>query len=434
MLTSCLSELPSVATKATRRRFLAWAAGGSLAVVARALQAAGPETNTAEFRAHALGMLYGSAIGDALGGPIEFLESDAPTGLCAARRWPEQRRLTPEICQALASTIPLLEYASLRPEAAPYGPWREHAPPGTITDDTRHKIILLSAVQRAVQAERPLAVDDIARSFLDFHLADDLSADLATLVEEGLREYRLASRWVLGERNLALARPVERLWAGVDNCSGQMMFLPLAIPWAGSPDDTYAQVFALDFIDTPLAKDITAAIVAGIAASLSASGLQRSPPGRWELLLQVMRETDPYGFRDVPFAGRQLDRWMDTAERLAREAEGCPKRLYHLLETAGRPTYWWDAHFTLLVPLSMLHLTQFNPLAALHLTLDFGHDTDSYAQLLGAWIGAVHGVDLFPAEWRAAVDRGLERDFAQRIEKWLDLLVQLPAGQASDDR
>ena len=99
-------------------------------------------------------------------------------------------------------------------------------------------------------------------------------------------------------------------------------------------------------------------------------------------------KTDPFRFRDVPFAGRQLDRWLDLSDSIVQRARGCPATMYRLLEQEGKPVYYWDAHFTLLVPLTMLKACRFNPLAAMHLTLDFGHDTDSYAQVLGAMIGA----------------------------------------------
>lgn len=53
------------------------------------------------------------------------------------------------------------------------------------------------------------------------------NAELATLNEEGFREYVYAARWLLGERDLSVAKPVERLWAGIDTCAGQMLLPPL---------------------------------------------------------------------------------------------------------------------------------------------------------------------------------------------------------------
>ncbi len=40
-----------------------------------------------------------------------------------------------------------------RLEPAPYGPWPARAPAGTVTDDTRHKIVLMRALRSAASSE-----------------------------------------------------------------------------------------------------------------------------------------------------------------------------------------------------------------------------------------------------------------------------------------
>ncbi|MEM7477416.1 MAG: ADP-ribosylglycohydrolase family protein, partial [Planctomycetota bacterium] len=182
----------------------------------------------------ARGLLLGGLIGDALGGPIEFLEPrPQQTGLTDARSWAADKALDLKLLQELAANVPLLEYKTLRPETAAYGPWVKSAPAGTLTDDSRHKIILLRAIATAEQEKVPLNAMHLAQAFLDFSPimpADKQEAlALEELVEEGLQEYRFAARWLLGERDLAKARPIERIWAGVNNCSGQMLLPPLAL-------------------------------------------------------------------------------------------------------------------------------------------------------------------------------------------------------------
>ncbi len=370
------------------------------------------------------GTLLGGLIGDALGGPIEFRDLPASeTGLAGARAWGDDERLTRARLQVLSESIPLLGYEEFRPETAPYGPWRSHAPAGTLTDDSRHKIVLVRALAAAKTEGRAASAEDIARQFLAFEPENENDSEqLRDLNEEGFREYRYAARWLLGERDESMARPLERLWAGVNNCSGQMMFPPLAVKYAGDPERAYRATYELDFIDTPYAKDMAAALVAGLASVLSSGQDQASVEGRWQCLLEAMQATDPFAYRDVPFAGRQLDQWMTRAREFAERAKGKPKQLYRLLETEGEPVFWWDAHFTMLVPLSMLHLCDFDPLAALHLTLDFGHDTDSYAQVLGCMIGAVHGASVFPERMVEAVESRLQSDFDENVDSWLEIL------------
>ena len=374
------------------------------------------------------GALIGGLIGDALGGPIEFRESPAAeTGLTAARSWGDGERLTKGKLQELAQSVPLLGYADLRPDPAAYGPWKRKAPAGTLTDDSRHKIVLIRALAAAKELGREATAEDIAKQFLAFEPVNkDRDQELRDLNEEGFREYRYAAEWLLGVRDLSKARPLERLWAGVNNCSGQMMFPPLAVQYAGEPEPAYRRTYELDFIDSPLARDIASALVAGLAAALAPDRSDNksdiSSEERWQTLLEAMRSTDPYGYGEVPFAGRQLDKWLSRAEEFADKADGRPKELYHLLETDGKPVYWWDAHFTLLVPLSMLYLCDFEPLAAMHLTLDFGHDTDSYAQVLGCMIGAVHGALVFPEKFITATESSLRTDFGENVEGWLTIL------------
>jgi len=204
-----------------------------------------------------------------------------------------------------------------------------------------------------------------------------------------------------------------------------MMFPPLALVDPGQSETAYLRCYELNFIDSPAAKDMIAAINAGLAELMGAESLKLGAKQRWALLLDTMRKTDPYGYADVPFVGRRLHHWMDLAESIARRAQGSPAKAYRLLLQEGKPVFFWDAHFTLLVPLTMLHLSRFDPLAALHLCLDFGHDTDSYAQLLGAMVGAVHGADIFPDSLSTPIKTRLEQDFGESVEDWVSVLVSL---------
>jgi ADP-ribosylglycohydrolase len=74
--------------------------------------------------------------------------------------------------------------------------------------------------------------------------------------------------------------------------------------------------------------------------------------------------------------------------------------------------------------LTLLRLCEFEPLSALHLTLDFGHDTDSYAQVLGALAGAVHGMDIWNKETSTAVESRLAADYGETIDDWIDILAE----------
>jgi ADP-ribosylglycohydrolase len=406
-----------------RRRFLAGVCGLSAAALARTIPAAeGTDANPSRAQA----MLIGSLIGDALGGPIEFKSPEQVREIMpAARWWPADRVIDAATKNELADSLQMFSYAELRPQAVAYGPWQTKAARGTITDDSRHKIILIRALRSMLaDGSDRLSKQDLAAALLAFqpNPARIPDPELSALVDEGLREYRYASRWILGERDPDVALPVERLWSGIANCSGQMMMTPLAALFPGQPERAYRETFRIDFIDAPIARDIAAAINAGLAAALDPKLDNDSPQKRWSALLAAMRDTDPYRLGGVPFAGRPLHRWLDLAESIAQRAGGQPSKIYELLESEGKPVYYWDAHFTLLVALTMLRACEFEPWSAMHLTLDFAHDTDSYAQILGAMAGAVHGINIFPIAMRTAVEQRLAADYGESIGDWVRTL------------
>jgi ADP-ribosylglycohydrolase len=407
-----------------RRYFLASASALSGGVLARSIPAADGD-DVAASRSYA--MLIGSLIGDALGGPIEFKPPEQLRSIMPdARSWESDQVIDAQVKKRLAHSLQMFSYAELRPEPAAYGPWKAKAERGTITDDSRHKIVLMRGLRKMLAESRDqFTTKDVAQQFLSFrpHEQQDTHPELAALVEEGLREYRYASRWILGHRDPADALPVERLWSGIANCSGQMMMTPLAALFPGEPEKAYRETFRLDFIDAPIARDIASAINAGLAAALDPRLDDASTEQRWQSLLSAMRNTDPYRLGDVPFAGRPLHRWLDLAESIAQRSGGRPAKIYELLEKEGKPVYYWDAHFTLLVALTMLRACDFDPISAMHLTLDFGHDTDSYAQLLGAMAGAVHGMDIFPNTMCTAVETRLAADYGESVHDWVRTLT-----------
>ncbi len=439
-----------------RRRILSsfavlWAAS-AVKVSAQTTAEQSKTTDTAEALAHRLGIsldrlrgfLIGSLLGDALGGPIEFSDPDRlPDDMPHVRQWKAGTKLTATHCETLARTLRLRGYETLRPETAPFGPWRKRAPAGTITDDSRHKIILLRAIKRAVdhagQARVTIDRSRLAAEYLSpLRHVDESAASTAALDHDGFKPYRDAARWWAAKSiqssreptpeptpNLASepAYPPERLWAGVANCSGQMALLPLAAVFPGKPVAAYEATYAIDFLDSDHAVDYCAAINAGIAEVLSGRHNDSDPDTRMQALIQTMIQTDPYHYADIPFTERPFAQWLSRGRQWAESADRDPRQLFEKLEREGKPHYWWDAHFTFVVPLAIMHLCRDDPMAAMNLCLDFGHDTDSYAQLLGAWIGAIHGREVFPTSMVRQVERRLEVDFGESVDDWCRTLL-----------
>jgi hypothetical protein len=264
----------------------------------------------------------------------------------------------------------------------------------------------------------------LAEEYLRFAQSDTVKRrpHYGPLCEEFLREYRFAARWVLGERNLDRARPTDRLWAGLPTVSGQMALLPLAALYAGRPADAYRAAYTAAFFDVGTAKDINSAVVAGLAAALTVSVSPNSTVHAWNEIEHTMRTVDPYGYLKIPFATRPVVQWLDFAHDAVRAADGRPKRLFEILEQEGEAKYYWEAHSALSVAFAILRICHYDPLAALHLTLDFGHDTDSVAQLVGGFAGAVYGADVFPLHMRRQVAERLQEDYDESLSAWVEIL------------
>jgi ADP-ribosylglycohydrolase len=374
------------------------------------------------------GLLLGSLIGDALGGPIEFQAPDRVAQLSnPPKRWRDDEVLDENARRAAVGRLALRSYRDLRPAPEPFGQWPANALPGTITDDSRHKMILLAGLDRARRHQQwPFDRSALAQAYLDWPTAGPVRKDpeVTALRQEWLAEWHLASRWQLGERDLTRALPPERIWNGLPTCCGQMTMLPLAGLFPGDPERAYRAAYALGLFDNGWGKDLNAAIVAGLAQALS---LPASLPAieTWESIFDAMRRTDPFRYGKVPWVTRSVDRWLDLALSAAREADDQPYRLFARLDTEFRDTIKWEAQVPFVVTFAVLALSAFDPLAALQLSLEWGHDTDSYAQLVGAFIGARHGAALFPASLSAPVLERLRADYAVDLDDWVRLLAEL---------
>ena len=386
-------------------------------------------TATSDLERRVGGMLYGTAFGDAFGGPIEFQNPDQIQKLPSPpRRWRSDDTLNPEERRALAARIQLRPYDPLRPAPESYGQWNPHAAPGTITDDTRHKLILLSALHQTDQQDRwPFGSREMAQAFLDWPSQKVISGNpgYVALAADWLEEWQLSARWLLGDRDPQRARPPERMWQGLPTCCGQMTSLPLAALFPGRPEEAYQAAWRIGFFDNGWGKDLNAALVAGLSVALTLPS-DRSHPGKdWNQIISVMRTCDPYGYSKIRWTQRAVDRWLDYALRTAREAGGRPARMFAAWETEFQENAKWEAQIPFVVMIGCLSICDFDPLASLQLTQEWGWDTDSYAQVLGAFVGALYGKEIFRQEWLEAVQAGLDRDFNVQLDREATFLTRL---------
>ncbi|MEL6132552.1 MAG: ADP-ribosylglycohydrolase family protein [Bacteroidota bacterium] len=354
-----------------------------------------------DFAARVHGMLYGSAIGDAVGAPLEFVEP--PLGHA---HWRHGEQLTTSHIEKLTSRF---QMRRSQREAEPFGYWLKDAPLGSITDDTRFKLLFIQALDR----EKVITGMAIARAILSFE-----DGAYEVLAQEWLSEFREAAKWALNQGGL----PPDRMWGGIESLAGQLIFLPLAALHPGRPEAAYLHAWSANIFDTGVAKDINSAVVAGLSVALAG--------GDWAEIRSHMLRVDPYKFGQAVYGERPLAKWIDNAESWVSTSQRQPRKLFELLETRLEAQVWWEAWVPVVIMFASLQMVDYHPVAAMQLALEFGHDTDSYLQLMGAFIGAMYGPDVFPASMREQVNTQLEQQYDTSLDTWSQRLIQCQGRQS----
>lgn len=312
------------------------------------------------------GLVWGSLYGDAFGGPYEFLDVK-PHPLIT-----KNRALSNREWRELAKSVRLIDY---KMKKSAYGAWIDYAPAGSITDDSRHKVIFWDSLIND-KTNKEL----IAKSYIKYFKK-------SKAYSEWLGEYvRSAYFFISPSHRLAL--PKERLWGGIATQAGQMIYLMNALNFKGQPSKAYIDTYKMNIFDNGEALDFTSSVVAGLSHSL----LDRST---WESTKISLKNIDPYMYSKVPFLKRKVLSSIKLAEKLVRLARGNPKKLFIMLEENLNAKTWWEADTSFTISYAFLEMAKDYPLASLALVRDFGHDTDSYAQVIGAFLGAIYGESLF---------------------------------------
>ena len=346
------------------------------------------------------GMLMGSAIGDAAGGPVEFVDPPLRSYWTTS-----DERITKEGIKKLGKLFKLRPYQK---DVEPFAQWESYGPEGTITDDTRFKLILFNTLKNY---NGELTQQNFARSVLDFR--QELPERYRDDYDRWIPEIAYATEWALGERENAY--PVERIWGGIPTMEGQMPFLPIAALNPMDPEWCYLKCYELGYFDIGIAKDINSALVAGLARALQADG-------NWKNFEEAMRSVDPYKYNEVLYVDRQLIKWLEMAHHLVEKADGNIATLFALLEDNLETTYWWETWVPVVVVMACAEIVNYDPMASMQLMIEFGHDTDSYAQVMGAVMGAIHGKDIWPKQISKTVNVRMKEQFNQNVDDWM-LLV-----------
>ncbi|HHE71047.1 MAG TPA: ADP-ribosylglycohydrolase family protein [Chloroflexi bacterium] len=322
------------------------------------------------------GSLLASAVGDAMGGPVE--------GLCYTA-----------IAQRYGVVDTCLPY-----DFAPdyHNHFRTTA--GSVTDDTRLRCLVARAVTEADPVRYGLLPrrGDLLKVLVETYYGSD-----DALTRGFLEEYVLGGLY--GQDRLA--------WDGQPTNGFLMANAPLGLICPGEPDVAFGLSFALDFISGGYAR-ISAAMGAAAVAAAAAVPAAAVSEATVEAVVEAMFQA-AQRYRRIGPQTRQWQ-WYATVfelnERLVGEAVEIALRYRDVL--AVREDYYKrlaagplgsEAAQTLAVALGMLVAAGGDLRLAIIGAVNYGRDCDSYASLAGAIAGAMHGVDAIPNSWRTVVRR-----------------------------
>ena len=376
------------------------------------------------------GLITGTFLGDALGGPIEFQgHPEIQATPNPPKLWADTNDVMDDAAiKAAADRMYFREYKYLLPFVQSYGCWTKNAPPGSVTDDSRHKMILMQMLRTALQKNQwPLTAKHSAQSYLDWSKSKTIKTHPGydTLCPQWLGESYKSINWIMGSRKIGQAYPVERMWNALPTCYGQMALTPMAALYPGEPEKAYLAAYNTAWFDIGFAKDMIASSVAGISVGLTLAPTKMTNEELWIKVFDAMIKTDPYDYSKVPWCERQTHRWLEVADLYAKEANGSPAKLFALLDKEFMYTTKWEAQVPFLVVFSILKVCKYDPLAAMQLCIEWGNDHDTYPQFLGAFVGAIYGPDIFKKDMSTTITRRVQLDYGENIDEWVNTLMTI---------
>ncbi len=373
-----------------------------------------PQFDRAVLNDKVLGMLLGSAIGDAMGAPTEM--------------W-SRREIAVNY-----GFVDRLDTMVRAPSAE--GTWDYNLPAGGTTDDTRWKKLMaefLLMPHSGFGNEDALDAADFARHIVGTYQAhvkelravsgfDPEAFEAATRRMAWLQEWvQVANAFAAGDaQNYSMA--LSKFYGGEVTCAGMLYSPMIGAFYPGRPVEAYDAAYRLSIFDLGYARDISAITGAMVAAAMLPNANQHQ-------VMNVLRDVDPQGYFKSRLVGRSAYRKLQEARGIVYSVRQIPRSV---LDTLHAPypehlpvdTLFWgqmqqaflqldarnqDLPFHAgeihLVNLTALLLSNFDFEKALMFVINYGRDNDTTGAVTGAILGAYWGADKLPYHLKEAVLR-----------------------------
>lgn len=359
------------------------------------------ELTKEEYYDKILGLLVGSAIGDAMGAPTEMWHRD-------------QIRIQDGFVNKLTTLY--------RPDS-PEGPWEDFMEAGSTTDDTRWKYLTTKFLTQKGSVPDSLN----AKDFADF-LVERYLSEMATLkkieafdpepIEKQLKQMNWLQEWAKVAKPYAegdidkYSYARDRFYGGEMACAGMLYAPMIGGVYPANPNRAYLEAFRLGIFDIGYARDIT-----GLTAAMTARAMK--PRVTYEEITAVCYETDPLRYGNSRLVGRLAYQTYQTVKNIVAEAKktdtpsekslkgfsGSAVELaqlneaYELLDNHLQqiPFHAGEIH---LINLAAIEFAQGDFQKAVEFAVNYGRDNDTIAAVTGAILGAMHGFNKLPVSTR----------------------------------
>lgn len=361
----------------------------------------------AELYDRILGMLVGSAIGDAMGAPTEM--------------WPREAiQLEYGFVQGLDSMVR---------EISPEGVWKANLPAGGTTDDTRWKSLAVDYLLS--QTTESLEPKDFASHILKSYegsltkLKNTEGVDVEPF-ENALQEANWLSEWAkvatpYRDANLGgYTDSLSKFYGGEMVCAGLLYAPALGAFYPGNPKKAYQEAYKLSFFDLGYARDLTA-----LAAAMTAAGML--PGASQDSILATLR-LDPAGYFQSRLVGRTSHKLLKDALYIVHEAKQMdslhsPMSLenpalifaYSQLDLRQQDMPFHAGEIYLQSITAMLY-ADFDFKNTLIFLTNYGRDNDTTASLAGGILGAWYGYSGLPVSEREKVVRVTREELGIDLE------------------
>ncbi|MEO1626539.1 MAG: ADP-ribosylglycohydrolase family protein [Bacteroidota bacterium] len=369
------------------------------------LERKGFEGSKDQFYDKVLGCLVGSAIGDAMGSPVEM--------------WTQQ---------AIRETYGFIDrpIANIRP-ASPEGPWQGNLAAGTTTDDTRWKYLLAQYLLDLPAGQFP---DDLSFAQFVSRQYDLIKKDIvqrdgfrAEALEENGRYLIWLQEWVKvadayqsGDVQ-TYATAASKFYGGEMSCAGMLYAPLLGILYPNQPQLAYEQSWPLTFFDLGYAKDISAMTAALVAAAFH-------PTASTDSLLAIHSWVDQQAYGKSRLIGRIVNNIYQDAnnnyqqslqassspnpKQLPAHFQGDAQRYAQLQSMYGRlqqqlKSIPFHADEIYRITLNSLLYAEGDFMDAMCFLTNFGRDNDTVGAVVGAIMGAQLGYSALPEDIREQV-------------------------------